>query len=327
MLLRHFIYFGKNTKDRSVYNKFFYLLILGLVVLTSQAVAQKTFLRYNEIEIVSDNDAYVFVNKDRYYSNGLFLNYYGLIQPEDTIRNRDKIIFKLSFSQQIYTPEFIFLDTTFKTRPYAGMLYVKPGFLKVKEKSVLETDLMIGVVGPASGGGGLQRLYHRILKFPQPIGWDTELTNMLLFNVEARYMQRIYEWEGFDLFGYGKGRAGTVYNDLATGFSFRGGKYNVLKDSKFIGARVADNYTAPELFFFGGYEVKAVLRNSLITGGVANPDTFIQATPSSFVTSWHLGVNLGGEVAIYQVVFHRNSPETTRSLGHSYVSLKISWGY
>ena len=53
-----------------------YPFLLLLLFLTIESFSQEKFTK--EFSIVTDNDLYISIEKDRYYSNGLFLSYFAI---------------------------------------------------------------------------------------------------------------------------------------------------------------------------------------------------------------------------------------------------------
>lgn len=92
------------------------------------------------------------------------------------------------FGQQMYTPEDIEVEALIEDdRPYAGLLVGGVSLLNNHQhdrwRLAESLHIDIGIVGPASGAGALQRGYHEWIALDDPKGWDNQLENELIANL------------------------------------------------------------------------------------------------------------------------------------------------
>ena len=93
-----------------------YPFLLLLLFFTVEIFSQEKFTK--EFSIVTDNDLYISIEKDRYYSNGLFLSYRYI--PTKFNETQKKII-TVTLGHQIYTPfKSTVVNKILHDRPFAG---------------------------------------------------------------------------------------------------------------------------------------------------------------------------------------------------------------
>ncbi|MEY4271931.1 MAG: hypothetical protein RL250_797 [Verrucomicrobiota bacterium] len=131
-----------------------------------------------------ENDKFSFDNQDRYYTQGLRM----------VVNNANGAFAALT--QEINTPA----DTTTANPdpsdlPYSAALYFSYGQGRVLERGgrrdcLLVWELQFGVVGPAAGGPTIQNSVHRLVGVPTVQGWQTQLPNELVANIDLEFRKR-----------------------------------------------------------------------------------------------------------------------------------------
>ncbi len=90
-----------------------------------------------------------------------------------------------TFAQEVHTPDDIKLANPPKDdQPYAGVLYLDSMVYARSERSTHAWQLRVGVVGPSSQADALQKGFHKAIGADRPMGWDTQLPNELVLNVD-----------------------------------------------------------------------------------------------------------------------------------------------
>ncbi|NME71341.1 lipid A-modifier LpxR family protein [Flammeovirga aprica] len=191
------------------------------------------------ISLSSQNDFYQYwLQSDRNFTNGIHITW-----SSHHFNNKvmDKILFGLKHStqkefslilgQDMHTPENAALFEVDSTdRPYAGLLYLT--YRKVTtdywRALKLETNLYVGVQGPAAGAGATQNFMHSLfLENTDFNGWGNQIGNGLVLDLDVEVSKmlpltgKIYETNIF-----GKAHIGTIYNYFLSGLQFKLGKYN-----------------------------------------------------------------------------------------------------
>jgi hypothetical protein len=144
--------------------------------------------------LIEENDALMPKPTDRWYTQGLELNYLSApiagtgvaaflpstyLEP-GSFRTRR---FELIFGQSIFTPENLHLNPPDPTdRPYAGWMYVGAGLYQETDRHSLDhVQLLVGVVGPAALGEQVQNGFHDLISGINSqvtaAGWGSQLKN------------------------------------------------------------------------------------------------------------------------------------------------------
>ena len=165
-----------------------YPFLLLLLFLTIESFSQEKFTK--EFSMVTDNDLYISIEKDRYYSNGLFLSYRYI--PTKFNETHKKIV-TFTLGHKIYTPfKSTVVNKILHDRPFAGLLYAQLGVSKsFKNNSILKNRFLVGVVGKSAFGQELQEAVHEIYNFKKSDGWKYQIRNTLALNFEGEYLKSV----------------------------------------------------------------------------------------------------------------------------------------
>lgn len=116
---------------------------------------------------------------DRYYSNGVQLSFITN-NYEKSLKNYYNYSFGIG--HKIYTPYDIKIkEPIINDRAYAGYLYL---FLNknIKYNNVFDSfGVSLGFTGDLSFGEDIQKVVHKAIKSPEPMGWDNQIDNEFLF--------------------------------------------------------------------------------------------------------------------------------------------------
>ena len=109
----------------------------------------------------------------------------GLLGPANTR-------WRLAFGQNMFTPVNKRLENPDPNdRPYAGVLYGTVGLDRRTWSTVDRFELQLGVVGPAALARQTQDAFHELIGSPTPRGWDEQLRNEPIVNVNAERIWRV----------------------------------------------------------------------------------------------------------------------------------------
>lgn len=181
--------------------------------------------------------------------------------------------------------------------PYAGFLGWKSSLLAFDDKQVDEIGLILGVVGPASGAEQAQKFIHKITESDEPMGWDNQLENELVFRIDAKRLWRLADFNAgsteFDIIGGVLGGVGNLRSDVGGGISFRWGQDLVnsfpssavlpardpnplgnSKDGWYVFANLGASYVANNIFIDGNtfkdsHSVDLIHEQATISAGAA----------------------------------------------------------
>lgn len=195
---------------------------------------------------VFEND--IFTGQDSGYTNGVALLFSKGPFEEFTPENVPSPIARLlrnswmsnpsrperarvyTLVQTMQTPEDLTIATLQEEQPpYAGILQGGISLYAFNQRVVDQLTLTLGVVGRLSLAEESQTLIHAITGSDDPAGWDNQLKNELLFQVEANRGYRlavgaVRAGTEVDFIIRGGGGAGTIASYVSTSFIARFGR-------------------------------------------------------------------------------------------------------
>lgn len=175
-----------------------------------------------QFSIITDNDLYTSINRDKYYTSGIFLSYK---YASKKIKNTEiKRIYTYKIGHEMYTPQKSIVRTIQEhDRPFAAYLYGEYGITRVFDDQIFSTDYQLGTIGPGALGKEIQDFIHDIYGFRRADGWKYQIQSAIGVNARLTYAKTIYRPPSnlFDITWLNQGSIGTVYTNVATGFYTR----------------------------------------------------------------------------------------------------------
>jgi lipid A 3-O-deacylase len=288
----------------------------------------------NEISFTIDNDIFFFT--DWYYTAGHELSCRKLLSSETNLVkwfNRknvsSKVISSFTIGNKIFTPRKTkFVNTINMDRPYAGYTYLDYSISRLRKLSIVsKLEFEVGLVGKATGLGKVQQWWHKQVGYEAPRGWDSQIANELLININYQFQKSIKISKDFDLVSNTGLYAGTGSNKISQDFTMRLIDFNPLAQSIFSNSLLgySGDMIKPEVFLFFGCGVDYVVSNIFLEGSLFNnnPSPFtVDANP------WLFRKNFGimyakkrGSFALSLINIGKEAEKNTR---HNYVSLRFS---
>ena len=218
------------------------LIIVLIMLFTPFAYAD------NEIDFFSftgENDA--FYRDDGLYSNGL-LGSWGyddvegmdeqtlpdwlayLVQKSYLYTQQDKhyaisytVAHLIQTAIEIKVQELVEEDA-----PYVGMFAWETELTTYDEANIDRLSLLLGAVGPAAGGEYMQKVVHGVIGASEPQGWDNQIGNEFIINLQGERSWRVYEKmlesSEFDIVTGIRGEIGNFRSDVGVGVDMRWGR-------------------------------------------------------------------------------------------------------
>jgi len=267
--------------------------------------------------LTNENDVYIFQNIDRYYSNGVFLNYRFVPGTDlvDTLKH--KRILEIGIAQKFWTPQNLTLDDPEDyDRPYAGMLNLS--FRRAefrRENSRLSYGLDFGIMGKASGAQAFQEWYHKVFGFPRPLGWEYQVPNTLILDLKFEYdHQFVLVPQKLDVISSTAASLGTGFTHAVQRFDIRTGKLRKLSESAFFNALIGSGSRniAVHNYFFLGYGLQYVGHDTTIQGKIS--DNKEEYPHGEEIISWVRHLRVG---------FATNSENTTFKITYNWLSREV----
>ncbi|MCK9398870.1 MAG: lipid A deacylase LpxR family protein [Bacteroidales bacterium] len=229
------------------------------------------------INAIFDND--IFDYTDYYYTSGISFEFYHpaisaspLTQLLPGLRNSVNY-YGLTLVQNLYTPRK--LDTSgvqLGDRPFSAYLTLghQRISLSTDHRRRLETELTMGVIGPASLGGFAQDVIHT----NEPDGWVNQVNNDIILNYSIRFDQGLFSGRNIELAVITGGQAGTLYDNIMAGIYLQLGKMN----DRYGSVSQATDHQKPfknriRYFFPIDLKNKLIIYDATLQGGMFNRES------------------------------------------------------
>jgi lipid A 3-O-deacylase len=312
------------------------LSYLGTKVVWAQAKPPHRALW--ELQILTENDVYLFDITDEYYSNGIQLSLRKVLPESNGLLQRlnrqkslvRKVIVGLQLNHNIYTPHKIFEKNIDRLdRPYAGWLFLENSLsLFLGNKIVLTGKMDVGVTGRWSGGEEAQKGWHQLFGMDEPRNWDYQIRNAVVAHGSLLLQRQLWASQGFDLISETTIQGGALLNNARQGFFIRLGNMEPIYHTLFTYSRLdqvmtVDKLNRKELYFFLGATLERVFTNGLIDGPLQGNRYLKTGMSLPWVEHYRWGMSYGNQVGNISLAVNHLSPEFRGGRGHSYASVEF----
>ncbi|MEJ2905965.1 lipid A deacylase LpxR family protein [Pedobacter panaciterrae] len=310
------------------------LLFSILSILTFSASAQ-TFK--NEFGFKSDNDSYLAQGSDRYYTNGLFINYRRAMDQSKLKNGLEKKTYEISAGQKMYNPISGYApDPEKQDRPFAGYLYVGGALSWFhSNESVLKTSIEIGTTGPNSLAEDGQELLHNTVGFYELDGWQYQIRNEMAVNLSAQYTKLLHRASNnaidFSFDGYAN--VGTTFSGAGAGILFRAGGINQLFNSAYTNAVIGNNAKTKalvkrEIFFYAKPQLNFVAYDATVQGSMFNNNSPVTFGIKPIVFAQQIGFNYSSQRFTFDfgMLFKTKEIKSTAK-AHQYGSISMFYRF
>jgi hypothetical protein len=295
MFLNPVVHIAGFSRLKPMIKSFCICLILFLVTLTASS---QTVNFKNEFGFRSDNDSYLGVGQDRYYTNGLFLSFRHALKQNSERSKFAKKIYEIEAGQYMFNAQTGQIGNISQVdRPFAAYLYggVKLNLIYKNERSI-ELSLNAGTIGPKALGKEVQEGLHNAIGFYRISGWEYQVNNETGINAALKYSSLLSRKSGNDLSIQSYVNLGNTFSGLGAGILFRTGRINPFSNSVSNNTRISNslNDTIPqkEFFFFTRPMLNLVAYDATVQGGLFTGDRGpVTYSPRRFQYSQELGVN------------------------------------
>lgn len=278
----------------------------------------------HEVSITTENDAYLFQEKDAYYTNGIFLNYRTTHQSD-----AQKTIGDFELGQKIFTPYRLNIRSrTDIDRPFCGFLYARYTQTRFLAHSVFQWGASLGQVGQSSLGEALQNAYHHIFDYKTFTGWQYQVQDALGLDLSAVYARPVVHTPALHIEPVGQASLGMNYTQAGIAANICLGKLTDDAHSVLWHAR-ADTRTAPrpEWFIYWKPELIYQVYNATLQGGLLFKGSGAAlADPAPWFFQQSIGLCLASGKWSGQVAWVYQSRETPGQLyPQQYVSIQLNY--
>ncbi|KQB99087.1 lipid A deacylase LpxR family protein [Pedobacter sp. Hv1] len=291
----------------------------------------------NEFGFKSDNDSYLFVGQDRYYTNGLFLYFRHAADQGKLNGKLEKVIYEFSAGQKMYNAISGYVPKLSQhDRPFAGYLYGGAAVnLLYKKEKALKLGIELGTVGPDALGEEAQELLHKIAGFYELKGWEYQIKNELAVNLSAQYTNLLHRSENgktdFSLESYAN--LGTTFSGAGVGVLFRTGNINQLFNTVSTNSLISNNSKTAklvknELFFYAKPQLNYVAYDATIEGSMFNNNSPVTFGVKPVVFAQQLGFNYSSSrfTIDYSILFKSKEVKSTAK-AHQYGTIAMYYRF
>ncbi|WP_158544365.1 lipid A deacylase LpxR family protein [Pedobacter miscanthi] len=310
------------------------------VILLFIAIAETSYSQNykNELVVISENDAYIDITSDRYYTNGAFIKYRHALNGEKLKAGRSKEIMGFELGQKIYNPYYSFVpNPALHDRPFTAYLYGEANYSRFYEnKQMLKVSAQVGVTGKDALGEKFQKAFHKLVGQNQIEGWEYGLNSEPTLNLGAEYNRLLLSTYNkiFDVTGTASAAVGNVITKANLGAMLRLGRFNDMEASSAFNSLVSNNnsYKAQrkyELFLSVSPQLHAVAFDSSLQGGLflndKGPITF-KPKPFVFTTQVGLTFAIARWTANYTATFTSNEVKNSAT-GYRYAFYSLAYRF
>lgn len=278
------------------------LLAFAFFLLLGGSAFSQTYK--NEFGFKSDNDSYLAQGSDRYYTNGLFIDFRHATDQQKLKQGLEKKIWEISAGQKMYNPISGYVPNPDKQdRPFAGYLYAGGAMSWFhSDETILKTTIELGTTGPNSLAEDGQELLHKTIGFYELGGWDYQIKNEVSVNLSAQYIKLLHRasdnMTDFSFEGYAN--AGTTFSGAGAGILFRAGKINQLFNSAYTNAVIGNNAKTPalvkhEVFFYAKPQLNYIAYDATVQGSMFNDESPVTFDVKPIVFAQQFGFNYSSQ--------------------------------
>lgn len=309
-------------------------LLLGCFLFLSLLTYSQNPYR-NEINLLSDNDLYTSIVRDRYYTNGLFITYKHLTNNLNHPKTKKKI-HSFGLGHMLYTPVKATLQfASLHDRPFAGYLYGTYGIENYyKNQNIFKFSIQLGFIGEKAKGKEVQNFIHGIYNYPKAMGWDYQIKEALAINASLKYIKNISKISNtkLDFNSYSTLNIGTIFTDVATGLYGRIGFKELQKNHNTVAfgsnLNTSKSTTFSESFIFIKPLLHYVLYDATIQGSFLNTGSPVTYNVMPFKFTLELGYLYSYNRFSYGYVYHYHTKKLKSNRvknGNNYGSISISY--
>jgi lipid A 3-O-deacylase len=291
----------------------------------------------NEFGFRSDNDSYLAQGSDRYYTNGLFINFRRATDQTKLKAGLEKKIYEISAGQKMYNPISGYSPNPAKQdRPFAGYLYAGAAMSWFHtDESILKSSIEVGTTGPNSLAEAGQKFLHRATGFYKPEGWEYQIKNELAANLSAQYTRLLGRSDDhiFDFAFEGYGNAGTTFSGAGAGVLFRAGQINQLFNSISANAIIGHNAKTKalvkrEFFVYIKPQLNYVAYDATVEGSLFNENSPVTYDVKPIVFAQQIGIDYSSQrfTADFNVILKTKEIKST-AMAHQWGSISMYYRF
>ncbi len=314
--------------------------VLGIVVLISfifpidvSAQSQESIL----FTIEWDND--LFVQTDKYYTNGVQFTLYNGIRGIEALDNIMALPYKrnkggqyrnyYSIKQEIFTPGNI-QDSSLRTgdRPYAGTLLLNYGTQYISKNRMVWSELSVGILGRYAFSQETQNYVHDALNVEPGSGWQHQVSDAFLINFSTGIRKHFYRSK-WNQSGYiAEGRLGLYQTKGTFGLYHQVGNYETNFGER---GSFDSNDEKLKIALTVSSKIHYVLYDATLHGGYSGPERSVYhinyKNTNQLVSEFEIGIMYSYKHISSTMKFNFVSPEFTDGEYHAWGHVGVGFRF
>ncbi|MFT4203494.1 MAG: DUF2219 family protein [Chitinophagaceae bacterium] len=230
--------------------------------------AQKNYTK--SISILSENDSYMLMGKDGYFTNGLTLSYAWT--SKDTTKS---VINAIEVGQSMYNAKNgSYNEQERIDRPVTAYLYGRYSRTQFAKHHVLNWKLGVGTIGPNALGRQLQESIHSTLGMYKPREWQFQLRNAFAVDLSIIYVPQLFrERSTVNLYPVVASDVGMTFTNMKLGGLLTLGRKSHNEKSALWNAQLNQtDKNASESFFYFEPILTYNVYDATVQGGLFHDD-------------------------------------------------------
>lgn len=262
------------------------------------------------LSLNAENDLFAPSNDDKFYTHGSRISYlyepseHGWLSFSDPILVGNRTEYEFSIGQYMYTPDDISIETLQEgERPYAGVLYGEFAQIDFDTNRYSRIGYVFGVVGPDAKCEEAQTWVHKVYGAEKPLGWDNQINNEPILNVQYTYAWKAFQSGWYDVTPRLVGALGNADIFAGAGIDFRLG-YNMRTWSYSVMEPLPRKMGCMSYYLLAGTEARFVARNITLDGNTF--ENSYSVDKENEVADFYLGGGFKyGDIAVEYKWTHR----------------------
>ena len=318
------------------------LLLYSLIGLTAASAQAE---EANWFAVTVDND--IFLGNDNWYTNGIYASWVNTANQNDLhqpglmtipinwsldIEGAQLTLQAYTLGQIMVTPEDIrIINPPLTDMPYSGTLLFHSTFIAVQESHADAAGTAIGIVGPASGAERSQKRVHVIVGADEPKGWDSQLGDEIIFQVNRARLWRAWysKDDRSDFLVLADIGAGTLSSYLASAMLVRFGRglFNTFETPLLINTRSANPAAVNGAWYaFAGARFEYVFNNIFGDGNTFKDSRSIDFDHSQIGLTAGLALSWK-QLSITLALYESNITDSSAGDFTRFGTLTLGWQY
>lgn len=225
--------------------------IIILLLFSTSIVAAQTWRHNHQFQITTENDCYISLSSDGYYTNGLILSLQWMPGKKDELKTKYN---SFEWGQMIYNAEDGSYDFEKIDRPVTGYLYC--GFQQkvyTSKQNLFKWSLSAGVIGKPAMGEEVQTAIHQFWNSYRTPEWKYQLQPAWGGTFSMTWSPQVGKFDPSNEFDFKPVLGGSVGNMLVNamaGAAFIFGRMNKNSATVFWSNHTGNSKNDRESFFY-----------------------------------------------------------------------------